>query len=397
MRINSNQKVHKMKRDSFKTLTRVTLNLANFIAQGVGVYYLCSVADTKEFVEKRQLVDQANAEGEVEFNARMNELRTNANAFVDPISGEVSAAVLPHWEKELDGKTWRIEDEGKAELENTTIVSMTRSDLLLGGLLLVNQWHSIPADYSYDSLVSVGTASGYKVKVVDSNVRLFQAAFQGLSEAMDDAAKAGLDYYIVREGYRSNEEQTSLFEQKMTALSDKYNGDILIAETKKSVNYPGTSEYQTGFSFRMDLYSKEGPSAYGNVKYSESEQGKWLSTNGWKYGLTFRFPVENFPDSTWESKTYKTGISSRMNLYRYVGKPHAAVMRVMDLCLEEYVEFLMEHPHVTVYEDGALRYEVYRLPASDEETTFSLPVPNPASAFQASLDNMGGVVLAYTY
>lgn len=397
MRINSNKKVHKMKRDPFKTLTRVALILAVFVVVGVGAFYFCSVAVTNEFVEKRQQVDQANAEGEVEFNARMNELRSNANAFMDPISGEVTAADLPFWEKELSGKTWRVEDEGKAALENTSMVSMNRSDLLLGGLLLINQWHALPADYAYDSLVSVGTASGYKIQVVDSNVRLFPAAFQGLSDAMDAAALEGLDYYIVREGYRSNDEQTTLFEKKMTDLSSKYSGDILIAEAKKSVNYPGTSEYQTGFSFRMDLYSKDGTAAFGNKKYSESDQGKWLSENGWKYGLIFRFPVENFPDSTWESKTYKTGISSRMNLYRFVGSAHSAVMRVMDFCLEEYVEFLMEHPHITVYEDGALKFEVYRMAAAEGETSFSLPVPNPASGFQASLDNMGGVVMAYSY
>lgn len=54
------------------------------------------------------------------------------------------------------------------------------------------------------------------------------------------------------------------------------------------------------------------------------------------------------------------------------------------------------HPHITVYEDGALRYEIYRISGAEGDS-FTLPVPNPASVYQASLDNLGGVVLAYTY
>ena len=194
------------------------------------------------------------------------------------------------------------------------------------------------------------------------------------------------------------EKVDTLFENVMTKLSDEFSGDILIAEAKKEVNYPGTSEYQTGFSFRMDLYSST-DAEFNKTKgyFQENERGQYFTENAWKYGIIFRFPVDDFPNSSWESKTYKTGISSRMNLYRYVGVAHSTAMRVMDYCLEEYVEFLMEHPHITIYQDGALKYEVYRIEASDTETSFSLPVPNPASAFQASLDNMGGIVLAYTY
>ena len=86
-----------------------------------------------------------------------------------------------------------------------------------------------------------------------------------------------------------------------------------------------------------------------------------------------------------------------MNLYRYVGKAHSAAMRVLNLCLEEYIEFLIAHPHICVYEDGALKYEIVRFKIADDAQSVQLPVPNPASSYQASLDNMGGVVMAYTY
>ncbi|MDD3336257.1 MAG: M15 family metallopeptidase [Eubacteriales bacterium] len=386
-----------MKRDPYKILLRTALILAVVVVVGIGVFYLCSVSVTKDYYAKKQEIEEQNAQAEVEFNSRMNELRTNANAFTDPITGDVSTESLPYWERTLDAKTWRVEDEGKTGLENTSTISMERGDLLLGGLLLVNPWHALPADYNYASLVSVGSTSGYQIQVTDSNVRLFPAAYEALFAAITEAKAGGLDYYLVREGYRTNEEQTTMFQNAMEGLSSKYSGDILLAEAKKQVNYPGTSEYQTGFAFRMDLYSKDGAQAYGNKKFQESDQGQWLSENGWKYGLIFRFPVDGFPNENWESKTYKTGISSRMNVYRYVGTAHSAAMRVLDMCLEEYVEFLIDHPHITVYEDGALKYEILRIGGADELTSFTLPVPNPASGYQASLDNMDGVVMAYTY
>ncbi len=71
-------------------------------------------------------------------------------------------------------------------------------------------------------------------------------------------------------------------------------------------------------------------------------------------------------------------------------------MNILNYCMEEYVEFLVAHPHICIYEDGALRYEVYRINAEDA-ASYDLPVPNPASAYTASLDNLGGVVMAYTY
>ena len=72
-------------------------------------------------------------------------------------------------------------------------------------------------------------------------------------------------------------------------------------------------------------------------------------------------------------------------------------MKVMNFCLEEYVEFLMDHPHICVYEDDALVYEIVRIKGADSNTSFALPVPNPAISYQASLDNMDGVVMAYSY
>ncbi len=395
MRTNANRKIHKAKRDPYQLLVRLSLILVAVAALSAVIFLACNAAVQSDYKAKRQEVDKLNTDGEQEFNAKMNALRDSQNGTVTTDGGSTSSQDLAYWETTIDGQTWRLEDEGNNSLENVSDVTLNRSDLILGGLLLVNAWHPLPADFSDSTIVGVGNGSGWKIAVTDNNVKLFPPAFQALQSMIADAGTAGLADYIVREAYRSNDAQTELFNKQMEKLSNKYSGDILIEQAKKTVNYPGTSEYQTGMSFRMDIYNKEKPEV-GKQKFQESDQGKWFTTNSWKYGVVFRFPTTDFPTLGREDKSYKTGVTSQINLYRYVGTAHATAMRIMDYCLEEYVEFLIAHPHVCIYQDGALKYEVYRVAAEDAET-YDMPVPNPASGYSASLDNMGGVVMAYTY
>ena len=400
MRTNSNKKVHKMKQDPYKLLQRLALILAIAIAAGIGVFYLCSVAVTRDYINTRNRINAENQEGQAAFDQNMQALRAQREAEKQQLLDAmvVPDENLPGWEKELAGKVWRVQDEGSAGLENASTISMERHQLMNGGLLLVNAWHSIPADFSEEGLVPVGTTGSYKVPVHNGSVRLFQPAFDALVEALQAAKEeAGLEHFIVMEGYRSVEEQQTLFNDKMERLSSRYSNERLIAETKKEVNYPGTSDYHTGLSFRMDVY-QSGNNELNNQKFqAQSAQGAWLTENCWRFGIAFRFPAKDFPNAAWQDKSYKTGVSSQLNLYRYVGKAHSAAMKVMDFCLEEYVEFLIDHPHICIYEDGALVYEIVRLKGADSQTTFALPVPNPAVSYQASLDNMGGIVMAYSY
>ena len=302
MRINPNKKVHKIKRDPYKVLAKLALILAVCVVAGVGIFYLCSKAVERDYVAKRDQIDQMNEENEVEFNTRLNELRAGANsAFSDPISGDTVDENLPSWEKTLDGKVWRVEDEGKTGLENVSTVTMSRSELLQGGLVLINPWHSVPSDYSYEGLLSVGSNSNYKIPVTDNTVQLFPAAYNGLLSLINRCTEAGYDSYIVRQGYRSNEEQTKLFEDAMQRLSSQYSGDILIEQTKKDVNYPGTSEYQSGFAFQMGLYNRDAAIANTLGKFSEDKRGQYFIENCWKDGIVFRFPVDGFPRSDWET------------------------------------------------------------------------------------------------
>jgi zinc D-Ala-D-Ala carboxypeptidase len=289
-------------------------------------------------------------------------------------------------------------------LDNPGTVVVSRQDAMLGGLLLVNEWHSRPSDFDESGLVSIMTyaKSMGQTKSIwrSSEQKLFPVAISALLDALNAAKADGLEGYVVYEGYRSISDQQTLFDTEYNRLKERHSGwseDELIASTKKSINMPGTSEYNTGLSFRLYLY-ESGNTELNKLAFSESDQGKWMYENSWKYGLVFRFPLQDFPTEGTVSRAYKTGVSVEMNLFRYVGVANATVMHQLDLCLEEYIEYLMAHPHIAVFEDGQLRYEIVRQQIEDETSSYmNVSVTQKTTNYTMSLDNMGGVVTVYEY
>lgn len=383
----------KRKKDPYKIFVRITIAIAVVAVVSLAVFLVCNAwVDTEYRGVVKEIHDQ-NIADEQAFNMELDALR-QSNSQTET-TGDVTTAELQSWEATLDETNWRIEDEGGAGLENTYTVTINNATLCEGGMMLVNAWHSLPSYFDTANLISVGSASKYTIPVQDSSVIMFPNAFTALEEMYTAATDLGLKEYIVREAFRTNDTQTELFTAQMDKLSGKYSGNILIEETKKTVNYPGTSEYQTGLSFRLGLYNREDP-AVAKQKFQETEQGIWITENSWKYGIIFRFPSDNYPTAEWEDKSHKTGVSIHLDLYRYVGKPHAVAMKILGFCLEEYIEFLMVHPHISIYENDVLRYEIVRISVGDL-SAYELPITSLSSEYLASIDNMGGIVMAYTY
>lgn len=305
---------------------------------------------------------------------------------------------------EAAAEGWDIIDLTNYALEAPTNVTVNRADIMHNGLLLVNEWHSRPDDFADTAVVGVsGYArnSGLDSFWEDSSCKLLPQAADALIAALKDAKATGLSHYVLRAGYtyRSWDDQNTLFQaevDRQRASHSSYTEDKLIERAKRYVNYPGTSEYNTGLSFQLYLYEKDN-ATLNNAKFYETEQGKWLYENSWKYGLVFRFPKAGYPMADTTDKSYKTGVTTSLNIYRYVGIPNAEIMHHLDLCLEEYIEYLLEHPHVAVFEDGAKKYEITRQQVGDDAATFTVEVNRGSSNYTMYLDNMGGVITVYSY
>ena len=340
-----------------------------------------------------QLQEQRDKQNEERVELREQWLAEQAAAQAKPVD---ESWPLP------DPEGWAIVDISSFDVKNGATQELERDELETGGLMLVNRWHYLPTDFTDDrfengeELVSIMTqsgADGFSIQTANRSVRLQRAAYQHMLEMLQAAKADGLENYMIQEGYRTNARQTELFLNEQTKFENRYTGEVLIEKARENVNVPGTSDYQTGLTFNVRR-NKKGDSEFNSVKFTETEHFSWLWNHSWEYGYVFRFPVSGYPVATASDKSWKTGESKHLMMFRYVGVAAAAVMHKMDICLEEMIEYMAAHPHLAVYQDGELKYELYRM--ADTGGSVSVKVPAGAEA-EASIDNMGGVIVSLYY
>ena len=146
-------------------------------------------------------------------------------------------------------------------------------------------------------------------------------------------------------------------------------------------------EHESGLAFDLRLYyESEGtfPEFTGQGEYS------WFLQNCYKYGLILRYPSE---------KASATGVSGVNNHFRYVGKPHAEIMKDNDWCLEEFLKemkrYTLKEPFSFESEDGSC-WAIYYCEISNDKTT-NIPIPLDASGteyvYSVSGDNREGYIV----
>lgn len=177
-------------------------------------------------------------------------------------------------------------------------------------LILVNRENYIPADYEVQ-LTELSNG-----KKVDSRI------YPELQEMFNAARAQGYGLFV-REGYRTQEEQQQLMDEKIEAYENEGKSK---PEAKKLaeqwVAIPGTSEHQLGIAVDINADTS---------KSSRDDVYKWLEENAHRYGFIKRYP---------SNKTDITGVINEPWHYRYVGKEAASEIYSQGICLEEYIETL---------------------------------------------------------
>lgn len=377
----------KRKTDAYRKLVRILVVLFVLtVLCGAGYVFLDQSIKTQE-AENAALAKEENDKLEATYRQAKAEEQAKAS------QGE--AVEWPKPKKE----GWDVLDLSDFPLTSTRSYSASRMELLTSGMLLVNRWHAVPDEVSSAEFLVVHKTDK-TIATAGNSVKLLSPAITALGEALSAAKAEGLEHYNVEEGYRLKETQEANFNKKADEYKNNYSGDNLIQKViSEGVSAPGTSEYESGLAFRMGRYAKGDPIM--DKKFHELPQSDWLLANGWKYGIIFRFPVQGYPNDTVTDKAYKTGQSSKLSIYRYVGKPNAAVMHIMNFCMEEYIEYLMAHPHIAVYKDGELKYEIVRQ-ADYAGGDVTVNVSRAAREVIVSADNMngngaGGLIIAMAY
>ena len=156
----------------------------------------------------------------------------------------------------------------------------------VGGILVANKEISLPEDYG----------NGLDRNTYNAFVRMKR--------------DSGFDMTIVS-GFRSYERQVEVFDY-WCMVDGREKAEIMSA-------VPGHSEHQTGFV--IDVSSLE-------QSYGDTDEGKWLAANCYKYGFIIRYP---------EGKEDITGYAYEPWHRRYLGASTAKLVYDSGLTLEEFL------------------------------------------------------------
>lgn len=252
-----------------------------------------------------------------------------------------------------------------------TTIGKAPEDIHRGGLVLVNQDAPYPSSGDID-LVTLWEVNHDSYQVKNEEVLVSRQIVEPLNDLMDDFyAVYHTDAVMVISGYRSYDYQQTLLNNE---IAEK--GEV---EAYKWVAVPGHSEHHTGLAFDVCLYDD------GDRKdYDGTGDFAWINQNAYRYGFIVRYQ---------ENKATVTGISHEPWHFRYVGIPHAYVMKQKGFCYEEYIDFLREYRYgdthlLVTYESRS--WEIYYT----EDT--EVPVPKD-KGYSISGNNVDGFIVTAAY
>ena len=253
---------------------------------------------------------------------------------------------------DLNIKTVQVSSDNGTK--NLTVIP--KGQIYQGNLLLVNRDYPVqPSGVSADIVKLTDyeeLTSGYVL--LDHKTLLSKQVAEKFTKMVQAAAGEDINSFLISSGYRDNEKQKQLYEEK--------GADYALP--------PGYSEHNLGLS--LDIGSSQ-------MAMSHAPEGQWLREHAWDYGFILRYP---------EDKTAITGIKYEPWHFRYVGLPHSVIMRDKNFTLEEYLEFLKEQKSISTTVNG-VEYQISYI-----EVNGNTPVPTPdAKHVEFSGDNMNGVIM----
>ena len=191
-------------------------------------------------------------------------------------------------------------------------------DANYSNLLLVNGENPLPEDYDYEGNLTTIPDEYIKgsLKQIDKNVWPYM-------KAMIDAAWADGVKLYVWSPYRSYSTQNMLFQKQVDRqIANGIPEDQAEEKAATVVARPGTSEHHTGLAADFNM---------ADDKFETTEMYAWMQQHAADYGFIMRYSGE---------KQSITGVIHESWHYRFVGINTAKEMNRLNMCLEEYVEYL---------------------------------------------------------
>jgi len=182
--------------------------------------------------------------------------------------------------------------------------------------MIVNKSRHLSSSYVPEDLVLL---DGIPTSLQNPEVnQLRKVAYDALKELFTKAKEEKSFELYARSGYRSYNTQVSLYNSYVSnhgkEAADKFSAK------------PGQSEHQTGLA--MDI-TCEAMNYLLDVTFGDTEEGKWVAENAYKFGFVIRYP---------KGKEEITGYQYEPWHLRYVGVTLANEVYDSQLTLEEYFE-----------------------------------------------------------
>lgn len=128
--------------------------------------------------------------------------------------------------------------------------------------------------------------------------------------------------------YRSAKRQSELIEEDVHVLMSKgMSRKAALDRTMRTLAAPNESEHNAGLA--ADLAGKDCEFELV-TDFDKTPEFAWLCRNAHKFGYILRYPKD---------KCDVTGIDYEPWHFRYVGFPHAEIIKNRGITLEEYLEF----------------------------------------------------------
>ncbi|MCL1964052.1 MAG: M15 family metallopeptidase [Firmicutes bacterium] len=158
------------------------------------------------------------------------------------------------------------------------------------------------------------------VTIKGSEIEGNRTAVDALMRMLSAAIAEGVTNWQISAGYRSVAYQQQLWDNRVYEYRQQgMSAANAQAAAAQYVAKAGYSEHHTGLAFDVTVPGESFPL---------TKQCKWLMEHCWDYGFVIRFT---------EEKQAITGIAAEPWHIRYVGQPHARLMRENNWCLEEYL------------------------------------------------------------
>ncbi len=165
-----------------------------------------------------------------------------------------------------------------------------------------------------------------KVENIDKTRQFDARAIGELNDMMNKMKKDGITNIWVQSAYRSVARQKELYDASVKKyLQEGKTQEEAETLTNEYINKPGSSDHNLGLAVDFNKVDNG---------FEKLDGFKWLQKNAENYGFILRYPKD---------KEDITKISYESWHWRYVGVENAKKMNELNMCLEEYIQYLKTH------------------------------------------------------